>query len=255
MVEVYRQAEQGRFKLSDRMPMPDTQRTIGSGIMQKLAPGLAPTVRDLVMLMTIISDNTATEMLLDLVGADQVTATMRRLGLSDIHVVLNLPQLFAHVYHLPLDPLPGYAAMQEAMRTKPMDYDSLAFAMTAENTTSSAADMARLMALVAQHQAGSPAACADMLAVLGAQQLRDRVPRYLPASATANKTGTFKGIRNDAGLMLRGSNDTIAFALFTFDRTPLPVDDYRLLADRNTLVNNAMAEIGLILWDHLGIAA
>ncbi len=252
MVEVYRQAEAGRFGLSDRMPMPDEQRTVGSGVMQKLAPGLAPTIRDLVMLMTIISDNTATEMLLDLVGAEQVTATMHRLGLHDIHVVLNLPQLFAHVYHLPLSPLPDYAAMQEAMRTKPMDYDSLAFAMTAENTTASAADMAKLMALIVQHEAGSAAACTDMLAVLGAQQLRDRVPRYLPARATANKTGTFKGIRNDAGLMLRGPDDTIAFALFTFDRTPLPLDDYRLLAIRNTLVNDAMAETGQILWDSLG---
>jgi beta-lactamase class A len=252
MVEVYRQAREGRFALSDRMAMPDAQRTIGSGVMQKLAPGLAPTIRDLIMLMTIISDNTATQMLLDLVGAAQVTATMRRLGLHDIHVVLSLPQLFAHVYHLPLAPLPDYDTMQEAMRTSPMDYASLAFAMTAGNTTSSAADMAALMALILQHEAGNAADCADMLAILGSQQLRDRVPRYLPPAATANKTGTFKGIRNDAGIIRRGPDDTISFALFTFDRTPLPVDDYRLLADRNALVNNAMAETGLILWDWLG---
>ncbi len=252
MVEVYRQADEGRFKLTDRLPMPDAQRCIGSGVMQKLDTGLAPTIRDLVMLMIIISDNTATQMLLDLVGAANVTATMRKLGLNDIHVVLSLPQLFAHAYHMPLDPVPGYAAMQEITRKAGMDYDSLTFAASPENTTTSAADMARLMALIHQRKAGTEAACIDMLVVMRAQQLRDRVPRYLPTSGVANKTGTFRGIRNDAGLILRGETDVVSFALFTFDRTPLPIGNSRLLAERNILVNGAMAEVGQILWDSLG---
>ncbi len=252
MVEVFRQAEEGRFAMTDRLPMQESQRTIGSGVMQKLAGGLTPTIRDLVMLMIIISDNSATQILLDLVGPANVTATMRRLGLAHIHVVLNLPQLFAHAFGLPLDPLPDYAQMQQAMRTVPMDYGSLAFAFSAENTTASAGDMAALMALIVQRRAGSAAACADMLTILRSQQLRDRVPRYLPLAGVGNKTGTFRGIRNDAGLLLRGDQDVIAFALFTFDRTPLPVDNSRLLSARNLLVNGAMADVGEILWESLG---
>jgi beta-lactamase class A len=252
MVEVYRQADAGTFSLTDRMPMPDRQRSIGSGVMHKLNTGLAPTIRDLVMLMTIISDNTATQMLLELVGAAAVTATMRRLGLEEIHVVLGLPELFAHAYHLPLDPIPDYLALQEMTRDLNMDYDSLTFASSPENTTSSAADMARLSAMIQQGQAGSAAACADMMTILRAQQLNDRVPRYLPNRAAAHKTGTFRGIRNDAGVILRGEGDVISFALFTFDRTELPVGNSRALAERNILVNNAMAEVGQILWDSFG---
>ena len=253
MVEVFRQAEEGRFALTDRLPMPEVQRVIGSGVMQRLAGGLAPNIRDLMMLMIIISDNTATQMLLDLVGAPNVTATMRRLGLDDIHVVLTLPQMFASAYGLPLEPPPDYAGMQQAMRMVPMDYGSLVFAPTPQNTTSSAAGMAALMALIVQRRAGSDAACEDMLTILRAQQLRDRVPRYLPIAAVGNKTGTFRGIRNDAGLILRGEDDVIAFALFTFDRTELPVENSRLLAQRNALVNDAMAEVGEILWQELGL--
>ena len=252
MVEVFRQAEEGRFAMTDRLPMLESQRTIGSGVMQKIAGGLTPTIRDLVMLMIIISDNSATQILLDLVGAANVTATMRRLGLEGIHIVLNLPQLFAHTFGLPLDKLPDYTQMQQAMRTTPMDYDSLAFASSPENTTSTACDMAALMALIVQRRAGSDAACADMLTILKSQQLRDRVPRYLPLAGVGNKTGTFRGIRNDAGLLLRGDQDVIAFALFTFDRTPLPVDNSRLLSERNLLVNGAMADVGEILWESLG---
>lgn len=252
MVEVYRQAEAGRFALSDRLPMPERHRTIGSGVMQKLETGAALTIRDLVMLMIIISDNTATEMLLDLVTPAAVTASMRTLGLSNINVVLNLAALFAHAYHLPLDPPPAYAEMQAATRDRNMDYDSLTFAPSARSTTSSAADMSRLLALIHTGQAALPASCADMLVVLRAQQLRDRVPRYLPTAAVGNKTGTFRGIRNDAGLISRSETDVISFALFTFDRMALPPGNSRVLAERNAEVNAAMAEVGQMLWDDFG---
>jgi beta-lactamase class A len=254
MVELFRQAEAGKYSLDDRMPTGERLRTMGSGVLQKLAAGVAPTRRDLAMLMIIISDNTATEMLLDLVGPANVTAAMRMLGIDDIHVVLNLGQLFAHAYGLPTDPPPGYEAMLAASRTRKMDYGSLAFAPTGENTTSSAAAMARLLAMIAQGTAAGAASCAEMVTILKAQQLRDRAPRYLPTGAVGNKTGTFRGIRNDAGLIWRGPEDTIAFGLFTFDRTELPVGNSRLLAERNMRVNGAMAEIGQILWEGLATA-
>lgn len=252
MVEVYRQVDAGRLRLSDRLPMPDSQRVIGSGVLQKLDAGLAPTIRDLVMLMIIISDNTATHMLQELVGGDATTATMRQLGIDDIHISLTLPQMFAHGYALPLDPVPDYAAMQEVMRTKAMDYDSLTFAPSSSSTTCSAAAMARLCAMIHQGTAASPASCADMMTILRAQQLRDRVPRFLPTGAVANKTGTFRGIRNDAGLLLRGATDVVSFGLFTFDRTAFPAGNTRAIATRNAQVNDAMAEIGEVLWLQLG---
>ncbi|HEX3347605.1 MAG TPA: serine hydrolase [Acetobacteraceae bacterium] len=249
MVEVFRQADEGRFAMADRIPMAAAQRSVGSGVMQRLGEGVALSVRDLAMLMIIISDNTATQMLLDLVGPDAVTATMRLLGLANINVRMTLPQLFAHAYNLPLDPLPDFEALQRLTRNAPIDYGSLAFAASPDNTTSNAADMARLLGMIFRKQAGRAAACDDMLTILRAQQLRDRVPRYLPVGGVGNKTGTLRGVRNDAGLMMRGAGDTIAFALFTFDRTQIAPDDARGLAGRNVLVNDAMAEVGALLWD------
>ena len=254
MVEVYRQADEGRFAISDRLELRDAQRIIGSGVLQKLDGGLAPTIRDLVMLMIIISDNTATHMLQELVGSAAVTATMRRLGLRDINVALSMPALFAHGYGLAPEPPPDYAAMQTASRTRDMDYAGLSFARSAANTTSSAADMAALCAMILQAKAGTAASCADMMTILRAQQLRERVPRLLPTGAVGNKTGTFRKIRNDAGVILRDDTDAISFGLFTYDPTELPPGNSRLLARRNALVDGAMAEIGAILWDGLGVS-
>lgn len=253
MVEVYRQADEGIFKLTDRLPLTDAQRVIGSGVLQKLDNALAPTIRDLAMLMIIISDNTATHMLQELVGSASINATMRRLGLRDIHVALSLPQSFAHGFGMPLDPPPDYAAMQRMSDTNAMDYRALTFASSDRNTTCSAADMAALSAMILDGTAGSAAGCADMMVILRAQQLRDRVPRYLPTGSVGNKTGSFRGVRNDAGVILRSDTDAIAFGLFTFDRTELPLGNSRLLAQRNALVNDAMAEVGAILWDMLGV--
>lgn len=254
MVELFRQADAGKFRLDERMATGEDVRTIGSGVLHKLAGGVAPTRRDLCMLMIIVSDNTATEMLLELVGAANVTATMRTLGLADIHILLNLRQLFAHALGLPLDPPPDYAAMQAASATRNMDYDSLSFSASAANTTTSAEGMAKLVGMIFQGTAASAAACADMMVILKAQQLRDRVPRYLPAASVGNKTGTFKGIRNDAGIMTRSAGDSIVFGLFTFDRTELPVGNSRVLMERNILVNGAMAEVGALLWERFAVA-
>ena len=248
MVEVFRQADEGRFALSDRMTLAHADRSVGSGVLKELADGLAPTVRDLLMLMIIISDNTATQMMLDLVGPESVTATMRRLGLADIHVVLRMPELFAHAYGLPPDPAPDFDKLKALGGTMKLDYGGLTFAASPRNTTSTARDMARLMALIFEKRAGSAAACEDMLAILQAQQLRARVPRFLPTKAVGNKTGTFGGVRNDAGLIMRGEGDTIAFALFTFDRTELPPGNSRLLGERDAPVTEAMAEVGWLLW-------
>ena len=252
MVEVYRQADEGRFKMSDRIEMTEAQRIVGSGVIQKLDAGLKPTIRDLTMLMIIISDNTATHMLQELVGNANINATMRRLGLQNIHLALSMPELFAHGYALPPVPPPSYAQMQEAGRSGDMDYSGLAFHRTPQNTTSSAADMAALSAMILQGKAGSAAACADMMTILRAQQLRDRVPRYLPDGAVGNKTGSFRKIRNDAGVILRSETDAISFGVYTFDPTPIPRGNSRLLAERNALVNGAMAEAGMILWDSFG---
>src|SRR6266550_4696675 len=64
-----------------RIPLDDEHRYIGTGVLRFLASGLAPTLDDLAWLMVIVSDNTATAMLLQTIGKpEQVNAAMRDLG-------------------------------------------------------------------------------------------------------------------------------------------------------------------------------
>ncbi len=249
MVEVFAQARAGRFRISERIGFEEKHRILGSGVIQALDVGLAPTIRDLLMLMTIVSDNTATDILCELVGNDNVTARMRALGLNDIHVPLPCRGLFRKAWGLSMATEYSYADFKAASKAAPMAFSSRAYARDGSNDTTSAMDMARLMVLIAQGKAGAAEDCADMIAIMEYQHYQDRVPRFLPLGSVANKTGSLRGLRNDVGLIRRGPGDSIAYGLFTLDTFELPHGNSRALVAANTRIDTMMGEVGQVLWD------
>ena len=254
MVEIYAQVRQGKFKISDRIAFEEPHRVIGSGVIQALGVGLNPTIRDLMMLMIIVSDNTATDILCDLVGPANVTARMRSLGLNDIHTPAACHGLFRRAWSLPSEGQVGYADFKAASKAAPMPFTSGAYSRDGTNNTASAIDMAGLMVLIQQGRAGTAEDCADMIAIMEYQHFQNRVPRFLPAGSVANKTGSLRGLRNDTGLIRRAPGDTIAFAMFTFDGTELPHGNSRELVEANVRIETLMGEVGVVLWDELGKA-
>lgn len=86
-----------------------------------------------------------------------------------------------------------------------------------ERMTTSANDMARFMELLANGQAVSPAASADMLHLLLRQRVNDRLPRLLPDTIQiAHKTGNLPGVVNDVGI-LYGPTSTVVVAALVSD--------------------------------------
>ena len=100
LVELYRQVDRGRIDLNRRVELTDDHRVPGSGILKEMAPGLNPTVHDLAMLMIIISDNTATDILYNLVGGNKLNNTMRELGLSRTRIPMTVRELLFSVVGL-----------------------------------------------------------------------------------------------------------------------------------------------------------
>ena len=82
MVELYRQADRGERSLTDRIVLTAEMKAVGSGVLLHMSPGITLTLEDLIYLMISISDNTATNVLIDLAGMDKVNSTIRSLGMT-----------------------------------------------------------------------------------------------------------------------------------------------------------------------------
>ena len=80
--ELMHQVQDRKLSLSDRIPLNAGNERLPSGVLYAMDPGLTPTLRDLLTLMIIISDNEATDALGDKVGRANVTAYMHSLGLE-----------------------------------------------------------------------------------------------------------------------------------------------------------------------------
>ncbi|HWR05298.1 serine hydrolase [Sporomusa sp.] len=171
MIEVMRQAALGIISLDDTIEINSQLQTGGAGILKELRSGLRMTVRELVTLMIILSDNTATNVLIDLAGMSSINTTITGLGLRST-----------------------------VLRRKMMDF---AAAKAGQENHTSAADLACLFSGLASGSFPMPPHYnALMLDILKRQQVRDKLPFYLPEDIViAHKTGTLPGAEHDAGIL------------------------------------------------------
>jgi beta-lactamase class A len=224
MVEVFRQIEAKKFSLDDRIELGDEHRTLGSGVLTLLSDGLKPTVKDLITLMIVLSDNEATDILLKKVGAENVTATMRSMGLNNVRVDRTTFELIRDYLGFIDETARGktYTEIIVAPRTRQITSEQQAeaereFAKVMKDV-SSPRDMALLLEKIYKGEAAGKESCQMMMTILGRQMFNQRLPRYLPESARmAHKTGTIGSTTNDAGIMFVRGNP-IAVAVFTVDK-------------------------------------
>ena len=163
----------------------------GSGVLSGLTPGLTLSVRDACFLMTAVSDNAATNMLLDHVGLEAVNARLCSFGLKQTALV---PQ------------------------TRTPEAPRLPYA-TGHTTPRETADL--LLQLVRPARL-PPDVAREAVAVLAAQQDRSMIGRWLPPGWTyAGKTGADADLRADVGLVTAPDNREFVLALFCHN-LPVP---------------------------------
>ena len=244
-----KQLAEGAISLDARVPLVDADKSMGSGILPYFESGLQPTVRDLLTLMIIISDNTATDIMVDyLGGAAVIEGYMHELGLTEIFFKLNCKDLLRHAFppdvaDLPLEELVKWTTENDILR------DSLPFSKGPENNVSTANAMNALL-----HLMNGELFPEDLRAVafdiLGKQQYTHRIARFLPlGTKVASKTGTIGGIRNDCGIIRISDDNHVILSLFTEWNEAtywnLPAAHHQ----RVFVVESAMGDIGRAVYD------
>jgi len=252
LCEALRQIEDGAFTLDDRWPLTYPLKNIGSGVLTYLQDGLQPTVRDLLTLMIIISDNTATDMLMRRLGVAQIDGFMKRLGVADIHLAFDIRGIFDDMFGQEMaDPKRFIGDITKQRTAPPMVSEGTALTGGPTNNAATARAMTNLCAMIYRGDVVSRAASDTMLYILLQQTLNQRLPRYLPYGVPfAHKTGTLSGIRNDAGILYASEADHIAITVFSRWDAEAVADDKRLEWARTEEVDSAFGEIGRVVYDH-----
>lgn len=199
MIEAMQQIKDGRFALTDKYTLVRDDIRPGTGIIQRLDPGAVLTVKDLMTLMIIVSDNTATDALYRLVGGTAaVNARMTALGLTQTRAVTVGKDWFAALQAAP--------SSEAFYRTKATPFG-----------LSTPREMGRLLELMERGQLVDKASSDLMLQILRGQLYRTRIPRYLAGYRVPHKTGDFLPFVADDVGVLEGQGQTIVLSVFTGD--------------------------------------
>lgn len=171
MIEVFAQAQAGRLNLGEMHTLLDEERLPSCGTLKAMHTGIGMTLMDLTELMIIVSDNTATNILIRRVGMEAVNRTLRALGCT-----------------------------QTTLRR--LLFDAEASAQGIENTIT-AAEMGCLLEGLYRGEIVTPEASAQMIRILRDQRLNGKLPFFLHTMdiAVAHKTGEDTGITHDVGIL------------------------------------------------------
>ncbi len=230
LVEMMAQVEAGTISLDDEVELLPQDQHIGSGLLSALeAPGMSMSVRNLATFMIILSDNSATDMLIDRLGAAAITARMKGMGYDGIRVDRTTLELINDFGGYEYEPVAN-ATLDEIAdfrrRTRP-SADEIAAAQSAfyadPYDKATAREMTDLLVMISEGQALTPASCELIIDILrGTQTGANRLLGLLPrGTRLAHKTGTIGRIVNDVGIIeLPGGLGRVAISVFTLIDDP-----------------------------------
>ena len=195
MIEFYRQLHQGKLSLKDTLQIKNEFKSIVDGSMYKLSEfddsdkntynklGQYYSINNLIYEMITISSNFATNILIEYIGANNVTKSMKEIGALNIDVLRGVE-------------------------------DIKAFELGLNNTTS-AKDLLIIYEKLAKGKIINNKSSAIMIDILKDQKYDDIIPKYLPKDIEiANKTGMITGVHHDSGIVfLKGGKKYVIIIL------------------------------------------
>ncbi len=188
LCELFRQAEAGMIDLNTPLTWKPEHHRTGDGILRAMIPGQQLSAHNLAVLMITLSDNIATAVLADFVGAEKINRSLKTWSLADSNFYEGLPA--------------GPRAQQM------------------KQPVSSARDLCSLVTRIYRQEILTPKSCEEIIRIMRAQRCNDMLARYLPVGEDwgqaptwiANKTG-YGQCRVDVGIV-KSAAVTLSLAMF-----------------------------------------
>jgi beta-lactamase class A len=222
MIQLFRDRDAGQLSLDDSIPVTNTFRSIVDSSTYELTKaddsdsslyarlGGKASIRELVELMETVSSNLATNLLIARVGAPRANATAHALGADSIVVLRGVEDGNAY--------------------------------RAGRNNTTTARDLGVLMAAIAQNRAASPAACREMLEILGRQHFKEGIPAGLPAGTRVyHKTGWIGSVVYHDSAIVEVSGGRRYVVVVLTGGIEKDEDAYSLVSDVSRMIYEAIA--------------
>jgi len=219
LLELARQMAAGEIDPTERVLVPAARRTLGPTGLSVMLDDVDLSVRDLAFMMMSVSDNTATDVLMERVGAARIAATLESLGLGRTVVPEDCAALLAGLADdLGIDREDDapvvFADLDPQLVAKARALDP------SQTNRTTPRQMTRLLSLIWTDQAGPPEACAEVRRIMALQVWPHRLTAGFPDGVSvAGKTGTLPGIRNECGVVTYPDGSQYAVAVFTIARS------------------------------------
>lgn len=196
LVETFARVAEGKAKWSDELLLTEEKKVSGSGILREFGGGLKLTLRDAAHLMIVVSDNTATNLILDLLTAEAVNARMDSYGLKKTRALRKV----------------GGGSPSKAGE----DPENRRFGLG----VSTPREMVMLIERIERGEAVSAEASKEMIAILKRVQHRDGIGRNMKRVEIASKTGALDALRSEVAIIY-SPQGRIAMSI-TCDAMPAP---------------------------------
>lgn len=208
LCQLFQMEKDGKLSFSTKHTLLESEKSIGSGILEKAQAGTEFTVWDYINLMMSVSDNTATDYLTVLAGKDNIRKNIfERLGLSNSTIELNALEVLTCYYNTTLE---KYRKMCTGSSWFDSYMGSFFRCEEKRNNQTTARDMVKLLSLMNKGQVISPESDKRMLDIMAECKTNSRIPALLPEGVRVeHKTGSVDHVANDAGIVRTEKGDYI----------------------------------------------
>ncbi len=238
LTEIFFQRAEGKLTLADRIEITPADVHPGGTIALLLdGPGLQMSIHNLINLMMRVSDNSAADIMIEKLGAANVTARMKSLGLESIRVDRTTLEMILDQSGLDFSTYGKLPMVQLRERLDAIDAQTAARANEKFNRTekdvATPRDMTRLLEKIYRGEIVDRASSDEIIEFMNHSMIgQTRIPAELPeGTKVAHKTGTISGSTNDTGIVYLPDGRHLLITIFTKEAKASTAERERVIAD------------------------
>lgn len=208
LFEALKQIQEGKTSFDAKLILTKANQVEGSGVLMFFDAPQTLTLKDVLTMMVIVSDNTATNVAIDYLGLKNIDDRIQWLGLKDTW-------LYKKVSLSPVGPMPADQKQFGLGKTTAREMANVMERFATCNLNAPG--------IVANPSEQDQKLCAAAMRMLKNQFYRNSIPRYIETldttegeSSIANKTGALNKVRNDVGVV-NAKNGPVVISEFTYD--------------------------------------